>query len=212
MDFSVARRKMVREQLVGRGIQDSRVVEIMSAMPRHEFVDVGWQSQVYEDRPVSIGQGQTISQPYMVALMTESLHLTGSERVLEVGTGCGYQTAVLSQLAKQVYTIERIATLSNRARKTFYRLGYLNIKLRIGDGSIGWPEEAPFDAIMVTAAAPTVPPPLLNQLKVGGVLIIPRGNESEQTLLRITRTKKGSEEETITSCRFVKLYGQYGWV
>ena len=148
----------------------------------------------------------------MVALMTESLHLTGSERVLEVGTGCGYQTAILSQLTKQVYSIERITSLSNRARKTFYRLGYLNIKLRIGDGSVGWPEEAPFDGIMVTAAAPMVPPPLLDQLKVGGVLIIPRGNEAEQTLLRITKTKKGTEEEAIAPCRFVKLHGPYGWV
>lgn len=211
MDFSVARRKMVREQLVERGIQDRRILELMGSLPRHEFVETGMQSQAYEDRPISIGFGQTISQPYIVGLMTEQLGLTGTEKVLEIGTGSGYQTALLSQLAKHIYSIERISSLSNRSRRLFYRNGYLNVTLRIGDGSVGWPEEAPFDIILAAAGAPEVPRPYIEQLKEGGRLIMPRGSEMEQVLVLVTRQGNRLQERVLGDCRFVKLYGQHGW-
>lgn len=202
---------MIQEQLIARGIQEGRLLEVMERIPRHEFVEPGLASQAYEDRPLNIGLKQTISQPYMVAFMTESLNLTGGERVLEIGTGSGYQTAVLCELVKRVYSIERMKELSNRARRTLYRLGYINFDLRIGDGTIGWPEEAPFDRILVTASTPSVPPPYLEQLKKGGSLLIPVGNESDQELIRITKREKGFQEEKLIGCRFVKLCGQYGW-
>ncbi|MBI2083675.1 MAG: protein-L-isoaspartate(D-aspartate) O-methyltransferase [Deltaproteobacteria bacterium] len=211
MDFAVARKRMIQEQLIARGIQEGRLLEVMERIPRHEFVEPGLASQAYEDRPLNIGLKQTISQPYMVAFMTESLNLTGGERVLEIGTGSGYQTAVLCELVKRVYSIERMKELSNRARRTLYRLGYINFDLRIGDGTIGWPEEAPFDRILVTASTPSVPPPYLEQLKKGGSLLIPVGNESDQELIRITKREKGFQEEKLIGCRFVKLCGQYGW-
>ncbi len=211
MDYTVARKRMVEGQLVGRGIQDSRVIEVMGRVPRQEFIDPGIALQAYEDRPLNIGFKQTISQPYMVALMTEALRLTGPEKVLEIGTGCGYQTAVLCELAKHVYSIERLRELSNRARKTLYRLGYFNFDLRIGDGSLGWAEAAPFDAICVTAAAREVPAPYREQLGEGGRLVIPIGGEESQELIRVTRRKRRFEEEAVTGCRFVKLIGQYGW-
>lgn len=211
IDFAVARKRMIQEQLIARGIQEGRLLEVMERIPRHEFVEPGLASQAYEDRPLNIGLKQTISQPYMVAFMTESLNLTGGERVLEIGTGSGYQTAVLCELVKRVYSIERMKELSNRARRTLYRLGYINFDLRIGDGTIGWPEEAPFDRILVTASTPSVPPPYLEQLKKGGSLLIPVGNESDQELIRITKREKGFQEEKLIGCRFVKLCGQYGW-
>ena len=212
MDFAVARKRMVKEQLKGRGINDPRVLEAMSRIPRHEFVDEGMASQAYEDRPLSIGLKQTISQSYMVALMTESLGLQGHERVLEIGTGCGYQTAVLAELCRHVYSGERLSSLSNKARRTLYRLGYINFTLRIGDGTLGWPEESPFDAILVTAASPQVPPTYLKQLSPNnGHLVLPKGSELEQELIHVGLKQGQVVEKSLSACRFVKLYGQHGW-
>lgn len=211
MDYTVARRKMVEHQLVGRGIRDPRVLDAMGRVPRHEFVDPGMAALAYEDHPLNISFKQTISQPYIVGLMTEALQLAGTERVLEIGTGSGYQAAILCELACRVFSIERIVDLSNRARKTLYRLGYMNFDLRIGDGSLGWPEEGPFDAILVTAASPEIPPPYLAQLGKGGRLVMPVGGVEEQELIRLTRLKGKYRREALTGCRFVKLLGQYGW-
>lgn len=210
MDYQIARKKMIQD-LLKRGIKDSRVLEVMARIPRHEFVDPGMASQAYLDRPLNIGLKQTISQPYIVALMTESLRLTGKEKILEIGTGSGYQTAILAELSRHVFSIERITTLSNVARRALYRLGYVNISLRIGDGTLGWPEESSFDAILVTAASPRTPPLYLEQLAEGGTLVIPRGDEVVQDLVRVKRIKGKFKEEVLTRCRFVKLYGQYGW-
>lgn len=202
---------MVEEQLIARGIRDPQIVGAMSRIPRHEFVDPGLISQSYEDHPVSIGTRQTISQPYIVGLMTQSLNLTGSEKVLEIGTGSGYQTAILAEICRQVFSVERVASLSNRARGTLYRLGYVNVRFKIGDGTGGWPDEAPFDRILVTAAAPEVPKPYLEQLTEGGVLVLPRGGAITQDLVRITKGKGTFREENLGECRFVKLYGEHGW-
>lgn len=202
---------MVEEQLLAREIRDPRVLEVMGRVPRHEFVDPGLASQAYLDHPLNIGFKQTISQPYIVALMTESLELKGSEKVLEIGTGSGYQTAILAELCRHVFSIERIAALSNGARKTLYRLGYVNFTLRIGDGTTGWPEEAPFGAILAAAASPKIPEPYLRQLADGGRLVMPRGSETVQDLVRVTRIGEKFHEEILSECRFVKLYGEYGW-
>lgn len=211
MDYSIARKKMVEEQLAARGICDPRVLEVMGRVPRHEFVDPGMASQAYLDHPLNIGSKQTISQPFIVALMTEKLGLQGTEKALEIGTGSGYQTVLLAELCRQVYSIERVSSLSNRARRVFYRLGYADIRLRIGDGTLGWPEEALFDAILVTASASEIPGPYLQQLGEGGRLIIPLGSALEQQLIRVTRKAGKFKEEVLTDCRFVKLYGRYGW-
>ena len=208
MDFAVARKKMVEEQLLARGIRDPRVLAALSRIPRHEFVDPGMAAQAYLDHPLNIGCKQTISQPYIVALMTQSLALKGTEKVLEIGTGSGYQTAILAELCRGVFSIERISTLSNRARQTLYRLGYVNVTLRIGDGTLGWPEEAPFDAILVAAAAPGIPPPFLDQLAEGGTLVLPRGEPASQKLLRVTRRGGRFVEECLGECRFVRLLGE----
>ncbi len=209
--YQVARRRMVTEQLMPGGVTDSRVLEVMGEVPRHEFVSPGMESQAYEDRPLPIGLGQTISQPLIVAMMTEALAMDGSERVLEIGTGSGYQAAILAELAKEVYTIERVRDLSIRARKVLYKLGFENIRLRIGDGTLGWPEEAPFDRIIVTAGAPCVPDELVKQLADGGRMVIPVGGADIQQLDVVM--KKGGEVHTrsITACRFVKLVGKQGW-
>ena len=202
---------MVAQQLVERGIRDARVVEAMGRVPRHEFVDPGMAAQAYLDHPLNIGCKQTISQPYIVALMTQALELKGGEKVLEIGTGSGYQTAILAELARQVFSIERVTTLSNRARMVLYRLGYSNVTLRIGDGTLGWPEEAPFDAVLVTAGSPSVPEVYLEQLAEDGRLVIPRGDEESQELVRVRKRQGRFVEENLGACRFVKLYGQYGW-
>lgn len=202
---------MVSEQLIPGGIKDERVLRAMGKIPRHEFVSPGMDNQAYLDRPLHIGFGQTISQPLMVALMTEELALKGHERVLEIGTGSGYQAAILAELAKEVFTIERIAELSNRARKTIYRLQYMNVKLKVGDGTLGWKEESPFDAIIVTAGAPAVPDELVSQLKDGGILVIPVGDKEIQYLELIRRVGDGFKKERKTACRFVKLVGEKGW-
>lgn len=208
--YYVARKKMVDEQ-IRPGIKDQRVLEAMSTIPRDRFVLPGLVDQAYSDHPLNIGEGQTISQPAIVATMTESLCLKGDERVLEIGTGSGYQTAILCELSKHVYSIERIGGLSNRARRTLYDLGYENFTLRIGDGTLGWKEEAPFNSIIVTAGAPVIPEALRAQLADGGKLVIPVGGEEEQVLKVITRTGSKFEERFITGCRFVKLIGEKGW-
>jgi protein-L-isoaspartate(D-aspartate) O-methyltransferase len=202
---------MVSEQLIPGGIKDKKVLDVMGKIPREAFVDPGMEAQAYEDRPLHIGMGQTISQPLIVAMMSEALELKGGEKVLEIGTGSGYQAAILAELAKEVFTIERIDVLSIRARKVLNRLLYRNIKFRIGDGTQGWPEEAPFDGIMVTAGAPVIPEALREQLSEGGKLVIPVGGDVVQELLVVTREKSGFRTKIITGCRFVKLIGEFGW-
>lgn len=211
IDFPKARLKMVEEQIISRGIKDPRVISAMKKVPRHLFVEEALQSQAYSDYPLPIGEKQTISQPYMVALMTEGLLLTGKEKVLEIGTGSGYQTAILAELCEKVFSIERIRSLAVKARKLLYELGYFNVEVRISDGTAGWVEESPFDGIIVTAGAPNIPEPLYSQLKIGGRLIIPIGDAFSQDLYRITKKEDGIVKENLGGCRFVKLIGKYGW-
>jgi len=210
-DLATAKSMMVQRQLVGRGIMDRRVLAAMGEVPRHLFVDESLWPEAYDDNPLPIGEGQTISQPYMVAIMTELLELQADERVLEIGTGSGYQAAVLTRLCQWVYTVERIGSLSERARKAIAACGYENITFKVGDGTEGWPEEAPFDGIVVTAGAPTVPDVLVHQLRLGGRLVIPVGNRFSQTLKRVIKTEDGPRVESHTGCRFVDLVGRHGW-
>jgi len=209
--YEIARRRMVTEQLIAGGIKDERVLEAMGKVPREVFVEAAMADQAYEDRPLHIGMGQTISQPLIVAMMTEALELKGNEKVLEIGTGSGYQAAILAELAKEVFTIERIDVLSIRARKAIHKLLYRNVRFRIGDGSLGWPEEAPFDAIIVTAGAPSIPETLSRQLSDGGRLVIPVGGEAVQELVKVIRNGDSFTTKFITGCRFVKLIGEHGW-
>ena len=202
---------MVQEQIIGRGIKDARVIEAMRKIPRHLFVDAGIINRSYEDSALPIGEKQTLSQPYMAARMTEALGLAGREKALEVGTGSGYQTALLAELCFNVFSIEKIRALARQARALLDRLEYHNIAIHVGDGTIGWSEHAPYDAILVTAGAPALPQPLLEQLGIGGRLVIPIGDEQSQRLMRITRSGSGFEEEQLGECRFVKLWGKYGW-
>jgi protein-L-isoaspartate(D-aspartate) O-methyltransferase len=203
---------MVETQIVGRGVRDQRVIDAMLKVPRHLFVQEAMSAQAYSDSPLPIGYRQTISQPYMVALMTELLALEGTEKVLEIGTGSGYQSAILAMLAGHVYTVERIRELALRARQTLDGLGLLNVNLRITDGTTGWEDAAPFDAIMVTAGAPDIPEVYLEQLALGGRLVIPVGSETDQSLVRVVRLPDGSfVREDHGGCRFVKLIGRYGW-
>ena len=211
VDFPKARLKMVEEQIISREIRDSRVIAAMKKVPRHRFVEEALQSQAYSDHPLPIGEKQTISQPYMVALMTEALQLTGREKVLEIGAGSGYQTAILAELAEKVYSIERIRSLAIKARQLLYELGYFNVEIKIFDGTYGWSEESPFDAVLVTAGAPDIPEPLLDQLAMGGRLVIPVGDAFVQDLVRVTRSEGGIKKEDLGGCRFVKLVGKYGW-
>jgi protein-L-isoaspartate(D-aspartate) O-methyltransferase len=211
IDFSKTRLKMVEEQLLARGIKDPRVIAAMKKVPRHLFVEEALQGQAYSDHPLPIGEKQTISQPYMVALMTEALQLTGKEKVLEIGSGSGYQTAVLAELAEKVYSVERIRSLAIKARNLLFALGYINFEMKIFDGTYGWEEHRPFDAILVTAGAPDVPQSLIDQLGVDGRLVIPVGDVSAQDLIRVTRTEEGTKKEDLGGCRFVRLIGKYGW-
>ena len=211
MNFTRARERMVEEQLVDRGISDLGVLAAMSKIERHRFVAEALQMRAYDDKPLPIGERQTISQPYMVGLMTQALELRGGERVLEIGTGCGYQTAVLAEIAATVYTIERLAVLATAARTTLESCGYTNVVTRVGDGSLGWAEEGPFDAILVTAGTPQIPPPLVAQLRLGAYIVFPIGKEELQTLVRIRKEEQGLHEEYFGDCRFVKLVGRYGW-
>ncbi len=207
-DYAESRARMVREQLAARGIRDARVLEAMGRVPRHELVPDGERADAYDDNPLPIGAGQTISQPYIVAAMSEAAALTGSERVLEVGTGSGYQAAVLSELAREVYTIEIEAALAARAKADLERLGCTNVHTRTGDGYRGWPEVAPFEAILVTAAPDHVPPALLEQLAPGGRLVIPVGPSFDQELWLYTKTDRGIERKRLMPVRFVPLRGE----
>lgn len=217
MNYDIARKRMVEalgNSAPGRiPIRDSRVLDALFRIPRHIFVEEAMAAQAYSDTSLPIGEKQTISQPYMVGLMTQMLALTGTEKVLELGTGSGYQSAILARLADRVYTIERIRPLALQARKALDSLGYHNVNIRIGDGTTGWEEESPFDAIIVTAGAPQVPHCLVDQLRPGtGRLVIPVGSESEQVLVKITKAEDGTvQQENTVGCRFVRLIGECGW-
>lgn len=202
---------MVERQIEARGIKDAHVLEVMRQIPRHQFVPTDNVRRAYMDNPLPIGAGQTISQPYIVALMTSELVLNGSEKILEIGTGSGYQAAVLSKLALVVHTVERMPKLAERARSVLESLGYNNVFVHVGDGTLGWPEEAPFDRIIATAAAPKVPPPLLDQLRIGGRLIIPVGSRWRQVLELWTREENGYLKNEILPVVFVPLLGEEGW-
>ena len=211
MDYERRRRRMVDRQLAGRRICDSRVLDAFQRVPRHLFVPEPERGQAYDDHPVAIGCGQTISQPLIAALMTQLLELRGGERVLEIGTGSGYQTAILAELAGEVCTVERFAELADCARDILDALGYGTVRYRIGDGTLGWPEFAPYDRIVVTAGAPHVPQPLVNQLAEGGVLVIPVGGSSSQTLQVVRKHAGGISTADDCRCVFVKLIGEEGW-
>jgi protein-L-isoaspartate(D-aspartate) O-methyltransferase len=199
---------MVERDLKGRGIKDPRVLAAMGAIPRHEFVPEKQRAAAYEDRPLPIGAGQTISQPYIVAFMSEALELTGKERVLEIGTGSGYQTAVLARLAAAVYSIEIVAALSDQAKTNLAPLGFTNIELRVGDGFFGWEEKAPYDAILLTAASPKVPEPLWRQLRNGGRMLMPRGEPGQtQRLIRVRKVAGKEVVEDLSAVIFVPLTG-----
>jgi len=205
---------MVDVQIRARGISDQRLLKAIEKIPRHLFVDEGLIDQAYNDNPLPIDRQQTISQPYIVALMTEAMELTGREKVLEIGTGSGYQTALLAELAERVFSIERIAVLAAGARRVLDALNHYNVAIRVGDGTYGWREESPFDAILVTAGAPSIPKILIEQLTIGGRLVIPVGSRHSQTLLKLTRLSEDPEDvkrEDLGGCRFVDLIGEHGW-
>jgi protein-L-isoaspartate(D-aspartate) O-methyltransferase len=205
------RYQMVKSQIEERGIRDEHLLKAMRALPRHWFVPQGQVDRAYDDRALPIGHDQTISQPFIVAFMTEQLSLTHESKVLEVGTGTGYQTALLALLASHVHSVERIDALHRQASFTLERFGFTNVSLYSGDGTLGLAERAPFDRILVTAAAPDVPAPLLEQLADPGVLVIPTGNEEQQAVVRITKSKGSLRREKMLACRFVKLIGSEGW-
>ena len=209
--FDINRERMIEEQLIPRGINDPRVLEAMRTVPRHLFVEDAFQAHAYGDFPLPIGSGQTISQPYIVALMSQVLHLTGTEKILEIGTGSGYHAAVLSRLCQKVYTVERLDALVSRARKVFDRLRYHNIISRIDDGTVGWPSEAPFDAIIVTAGGPRIPEPLIAQLADPGRLVMPVGGQNVQELQVVEQQDGVRTVSTIEQVRFVDLIGAHGW-
>ncbi|HXX53794.1 MAG TPA: protein-L-isoaspartate(D-aspartate) O-methyltransferase, partial [Thermodesulfovibrionales bacterium] len=202
---------MVDTQIMSRGIKDARVIAALRKVPRHIFMEESSWLKAYDDMALPVGEGQTISQPYMVAVMTELLGLGGDETVLEIGTGSGYQAAILAELSRQVYTVERIQRLSERAKETIEKLGYDNIHMKVGDGTLGWPEAAPFDRIIITAAAPAVPDPLVDQLSEDGILVAPVGDRFSQQLVKLLKHKSNLIKEYHTPCVFVPLMGEYGW-
>jgi protein-L-isoaspartate(D-aspartate) O-methyltransferase len=210
--FEIARKRMVDIQIVSRGIDNEATLKAFLSVPRHLFVEEALRGQAYNDYPLPIGEGQTISQPYIAALMTQSLNLTSGDRVLEIGTGSGYQTAILAEIAKEVLSIERIEELAKKADELLQRLGYDNVRIKVDDGTHGWMEQCPFDAIIVAAASPDIPGALIDQLRDGGRLVIPVGGRSSQELVRAL--KKGHEivRSNLGSCRFVKLIGEFGWM
>lgn len=210
-DFAAARNEMVARQIRARGIRSPRVLAAMFAVPRHEFVPPESAASAYSDVPLPIGGGQTISQPFMVAAMADAALLHGSERVLEIGAGCGYQAAVLSLLAREIVVVELLPELARACRERLARLAYANVRVEEGDGSLGWPARAPYDAIIVSAAAPAVPAPLLAQLAEGGRLVIPVGTAEQQDLLRIVKRGGATTSESLFVCRFVPLLGCHGW-
>jgi protein-L-isoaspartate(D-aspartate) O-methyltransferase len=211
IDYAQARQRMVEEQLVPRGIRDPRVLEAMGKIPRHLFLETELWDRAYDDEPLPIGSNQTISQPYMVALMLEALALTGTERVLEIGTGSAYAAAVLGELCAEVFTIEAVQELASRARARLSSLRYKNVSVFMGDGTLGWEEKSPYDRILISAAAPCIPRPLIEQLKIPGYLVFPMGEKDLQILVRIRKDEAGIREEYLGECRFVKLTGAYGW-
>jgi protein-L-isoaspartate(D-aspartate) O-methyltransferase len=210
-EFAAARRAMVEKQISKRGVASQRVLDAMLSVPRHEFVPYQFRADAYADKPLPIGEGQTISQPFMVGAMTEALELTGSERVLEIGTGSGYQSAVLSLLAREVISIESHTSLALAAQERLGRLGYANVHIHNGDGSLGFPDAAPYDAILITAAAPEIPPLLVSQLSEGGRLVIPVGSQDNQELLQARKNGGTLNSRVLFDCRFVPLLGRYGW-
>jgi protein-L-isoaspartate(D-aspartate) O-methyltransferase len=212
--YAKQRKKMVDSQIRSRGIRDERVLRAMEKIPRHLFIDEGLIDQAYNDNPLPIGEKQTISQPYIVALMTEALELKGREKVLELGTGSGYQAAILAELADRVFTVERLASLAQKARKLLESLNYYNVVIRVGDGTYGWREESPFDAIAVSAGSPSIPRMLVEQLAIGGRLVIPVGGRYSQSLIKLTRLSENPDDvkkEDLGGCRFVSLIGEHGW-
>lgn len=211
MNYDVERKKMVFEQLIKRGIKGPRVIDVFGRVPRHLFMEEALRDRAYGDYPLPIGEGQTISQPYIVALMTEALELKGTEKTLEIGTGSGYQTAILAELSDRVLTIERIKSLSHKAMNLLDSLGCTNIVYKVGDGTYGWKEEAPFDAIVVTAASPELPQTLLGQMADGGRMVIPVGSQFSQSLVKVVRTGDDYQTNNLTGCMFVKLIGDFGW-
>jgi len=210
-EYASLREAMVANQIEMRDVRDPRVLAVLRAVPRHRFVPAYQAESAYRDSPLPIGEGQTISQPYIVALMTEMLELKGDERVLEIGTGSGYQAAILGQLAAEVISVERFASLAEEARARLAELEYDNVRVEVGDGSLGWPEEAPYDAIIVTAASPSVPPPLEEQLAEGGRLVVPTGQRWTQSLVRVRRQGGRLKRETTIGVAFVPLIGKHGW-
>ena len=211
LDYHLIRERMVKTQLIPRGINDKRVLGAMGKIPRDRFIEEALKGEAYNDHPLPIGHKQTISQPYIVALMTEALELTGNERTLEIGTGSGYQTAILAELSEKVYTVERIKSLLVKSRNILAELGYNNILFKAFDGTLGWKEYEPYDAIIVTAGAPNVPQPLLDQLAEGGRLIIPVGNRFSQELIKMTKKRGRYIQKNLGGCRFVDLIGVHGW-
>lgn len=210
-DFTAQRREMVERQLRKRGIRDARVLDAMLEVPRHEFVPEEFRGQSYEDKPISIGERQTISQPFIVAAMIEAMELKGHEKVLEVGAGSGYAAAILSRLAAMVYTVESHRNLATAAHERLARLGFANVAVHTGDGSAGFAEAAPFDAILVAAAAPLVPQPLIEQLAEGGRMVIPIGDEQAQELVLMTKSNGEIHSRALHHCAFVPLIGRYGF-
>ena len=209
--YETARARMVEEQLVQRGITDERDLSAMRRVPRHLFVEVPLRERAHGDHPLPIGEEQTISQPYIVGLMSQLLELRGQEKVLEVGTGSGYQTAVLAELARRVCSIERLPRLAERARTLLEHLGYDNVWVRVGSGTLGWPDEAPFDRILVTAGGPSIPPPLFQQLGEGGRMVVPVGDVANQTLTVVEKVRGEMKTRSCGDCKFVKLVGKYAW-
>ncbi len=205
------REEMVQKQIESRGISDPKVLMALRKVPRHLFVSEALREQAYGDFPLPIGEQQTISQPYIVAEMTQALNSDKDDRVLEIGTGSGYQAAILAEIVFRVYTIERIRPLYMKTRKLFDKLHYHNIITKYSDGSVGWPDESPFDAIIITAGAPDIPHILIDQLAVGGRIVLPVGNQYSQDLIRIIKTENGIHKENLGGCRFVKLVGEHGW-
>lgn len=210
MDYAALRKRMVQEQLVARGITNQRVLDAFKKVERHNFIPQDLRTSAYADFPIPIGEGQTISQPYIVALMTECLDLKGQEKVLEIGTGSGYQTAILAELAKEIYSIERLPDLSKRAQETLRAAGYSNIHFKVGDGTLGWTEEGPFDRVIIAAASPRIPLPLNEQMKEDAKMILPLGESLGQTLTLVQNINGKLEITSICGCVFVPLVGKYG--
>ena len=211
MKYDRLREEMVQKQIEARGITDAKVLAALRKVPRHLFVSEALMDQAYSDFPLPIGEQQTISQPYIVAEMTQSLQLSPDDRVLEIGTGSGYQAAILAQIVYRVYTIERIHSLYIKTRKLFDKLSYHNIVTRYSDGTTGWKDEGPYDAIIVTAGSPEIPAVLVNQLTIGGRMVIPVGSQHSQDLIKIVRDESGIHQTNMGGCRFVKLVGEHGW-